>query len=364
MTEQSSWWCIVCGRELTPQAASVRCPNCGWTPETLPQMGHPPPMPESKKGEGPAVAAATPRPSSTQYPSQPIMRLVPPLVDVAFADRERYFGLSEAMGGKAASLTIWSRRGRDLQVLLAIEKPIGLGRVASGDPIVVSGKGISVMVTAPKPGQSGRIPETTGHKTGWSVSCYAVNPAGTLLALGVPLESAVRGLATEGFEETWLLRDLPASPTALAFSLDGRRLAVGLDDGRSQVLDLASGRVVAPVAVRHGNEGLPFVAPRPGGGWAAVCEDNVLLCWDAHGAITGQMTLDLDVSALAVDPLSNVIGVGGREGHARVWTADLAECLVNQRIHGDRIMRVLLRGNVLTTAPRGGEVQLTTFRCP
>jgi hypothetical protein len=96
---------------------------------------------------------------------------------------------------------------------------------------------------------------------------------------------------------------------------------------------------------------------------AAVCEDNALLCWDEHGAIVAQMMLDLEVSALAVDPQRNLIGVGGREGHAQVWTADLTGCLVNQRIHEDRIMRTLLRGNALITAPRGGEVQLTTFRC-
>jgi len=334
------------------------------TPPPFPRPLSPaPPEPSSPVEQGrPPVSTASshlPEPSSLALTSHRLLRCVPPLLDIGVAGGGILYTLSDALEGKAASVARWKRDGFESSVLLRVEKPLGLAVLPEGAPLVVGGRGTVVIVSHPASPAQEELPQTRGHETRWGITCFALNPFGTILACGVPEEGAVNGLILDGFSEQTLLMGLIGNPTALAFSVDGRFLAIGCSSGEMRMLDMSTRRILWSQERAGLEEGIIAIAPMREGGWVAAYEDRHLLQWSAEGELEAQEALGYEVTSLAADPARGRIAVGGRHGRISVRSPGLRNTLFAERVHADRVVQLIFReeGDILISAARNGEVQ-------
>jgi WD40 repeat protein len=162
-----------------------------------------------------------------------------------------------------------------------------------------------------------------------SVEALAFHPRGRLLAV-----AGIDHLATsgqDGFVAVWDVRDrkqvvtLPGGATALAFSGDGRRLAV-VSLGQKVLLYDVDGWQLAAEAVGH-LDAINALAYAPYGGLLATgSDDRTVRLWDAEtGLPRGARELDTQVKALAFAPDGRHLFTGN--ANTSCYRLDVAEVL-------------------------------------
>ena len=121
----------------------------------------------------------------------------------------------------------------------------------------------------------------------------ALNPYKTMLAWLDSSTGTVGGLFLEPGREVILARDLKAVP-ALAFSADGRYLAIGAPDGEIHLLDIATRQKREPLLLPgtsvSSNQAVRYLAGRRGGGWLAVYEDQRVILWSGDNQVERELT--------------------------------------------------------------------------
>jgi WD40 repeat protein len=113
---------------------------------------------------------------------------------------------------------------------------------------------------------------------------------------------------------------------ALAFSPDGRTIAVGLDDGRVRIVDLSSGRIDRTIGKAGGETtGVVALAFAPNGTLATGTWAGVVQLWNPRtGADLARPT---EVAAAPVASIAfardgrTLATTGGSDGLAKIWSA-------------------------------------------
>ena len=126
----------------------------------------------------------------------------------------------------------------------------------------------------------------------------------------------------------WLRRNRDGWVHALAFSPDGRTLAVAQEEGRVQIRDARSGRVRRTLTLYGGSRANAFsydtLAYRPDGFLATGIWAGVTQLWNTQtGAQIGRPTLvaPSPVSSIAFNPqLPFFATTGGSDGLAKLWS--------------------------------------------
>jgi WD40 repeat protein len=154
--------------------------------------------------------------------------------------------------------------------------------------------------------------------------------------------------------------------TALAYSPDGRRLAVGSGTGKVSIYDAASGKEV--VTTRGHTTSLHRIVFSPDGAcFATGGYDNTARIWDASTgcALAVLSGYEKWVLALAFSPDGKKLAVGSRDHTADVWAAPGGQKLTSLPRHAGGVWSADFSpdGKTLATASYDGSVQVWDPRC-
>ena len=243
-------------------------------------------------------------------------------------------------------------------------KPIGLS--VGGDVAVVAGEaGELVAVNV----GGGVVRESSRHSLDSGIVSFAVNAYGSIVAwsslwvagslTGPPPSASVQAVVLATSEVQPLIPDDGRhSTTAMAFSPDGRNLALGRDDGTVSVMDMATRRVEANLPAATPASPIVAMAASPTGGWVVAYGSRAVKGWDASGSLIGETAETGAISSLAVEPSTGRIAVARDDGHITVYSAALAGPGADHAIADARIVRVVFEavGGPLLCASRDGAV--------
>ncbi len=179
---------------------------------------------------------------------------------------------------------------------------------------------------------------------GLLASAAAQSPAPQKQPLVFPIVVAPPGAAKAPALDCVVPFGPPVPTAALAFSADGKTLAVG---GYQEVLlwDLANAKLARRLGVGQIGDVVRAVAFRPGGQWLAVGEGTP----HGPGAVrlfdvqTGQPVLVFQepkdaVFALAFSPDGKLLAAGGADSAARVWSVDEKKLAAELKGHGEWVL--------------------------
>ncbi len=262
-----------------------------------------------------------------------------PLLDIAAIGDDEYVVLS-LTGELAPYARGVAGRGKRLQVV----RPLGLGPAAARHVAFVDGGGRILELSFEGAGSAGRAADDPAPVVHSGVigpaDCFAVSPLGTVVVTGSGGAPQVNGffLASEIGRS---LYEGVEPPTALAFSPDGRVVAVGATSGDVNVVDVGGQGLISVLdGGQAGGRTVVRVAGASGDGWLVACDDERVAVWrgprmlrsvDAGGTIT----------ALAVDSVGGRVASGTAFGLVRIFDADLQTRLVDERPFAAEVRRIL-----------------------
>jgi hypothetical protein len=342
----------------------IRCP----TPAPTPQI----PAAQPIQRPVPTVPAvqATPEPKPEPAP-QPAMAgdllFTHPaaIVDLVTAARDTYYVLDTR-----GRLARWRQGKLEVMTPLKVARPLGLiespAKEQAAQPLtptqppgqkvmVIDGAGKILAVSY----REDSLPGIQEQAISTPVDCFALNPYGTILAFAAAGGEQISGLFLAPGKEQVLANNL-GGVSALAFSADGRYLALGDAAGCVHLLDMSSRRLtqtLGPPATETGRVVALVAGPR--GVWLAGYGNHDLASWDAQGRLRHQVKLRSAIAGLAVDPDSGQVAVGSQRGYIRVRSPDLGQVIFDQQAHSDRVIRLVFeeQGHVLVSAGQDGSVR-------
>jgi hypothetical protein len=251
----------------------------------------------------------------------------------------------------------WADGKPEVETDVRMEEPLGLA--AAADAVVAAGAGGQLAAVQV---QAAGIRLLGQHALDGRIASFALNPFGTIAAVALARPPAVQAVVLATGDAQPLDAE-DGLTTAMAFSADGRRLALGRSDGTLAVFDMATRRLEGPVLEPPAKgAAIVAVAPSPVGGWVTAHASGHLLRWDAAGARAGESTETGTITSIAIDPASGRIAVGRSDGHVAVHPAALDGPAASHAMADGPIARVLFedQGGGLLCAARGGAVQRLT----
>lgn len=233
-----------------------------------------------------------------------------------------------------------------------VERPVGVA--AEETAVVVAGRsGDLVEVRNAERG----VPDLTAHHLGLSVAALALNPFGTIVAFApVRRHDVLARLLGPSVTQT-LAADVGAV-SALAFSGDGRVLAIGLRDGAVVLLDMSTRR---PMATQPPGSALTAAVtalrPFPGGGWVVGHADGSVARRDDALRLLATTTVAHPVTRLAVGPSS--VAIGCADGRVVTEAADLSRVIAELDVSGEAVVGLALEPDdgTLVVVGHDGEVR-------
>jgi WD40 repeat protein/serine/threonine protein kinase len=181
-------------------------------------------------------------------------------------------------------------------------------------------------------------PAGADEKSARTITDLEVSPDGQLLAVA----RANRALQLWDLQTVELRRTLGSGVTHVAFSPDGRRIALGLGAGRVEICELTTGQTLHTLEDKspESDYTLGSVTFSPDGrylalghGWMGVITDNYnnrVELWDVKsGSLEASLPVSNSVNGLSFAPDGNSLAAVSRDGILRVASIpDLAELRV------------------------------------
>ena len=273
------------------------------------------------------------------------------LVDLAISPDDTFFLIEES--GHASAWRGGRERGsRSLNV----SRPLGIAPAGQEGVVFADGGGRIAQLVLQN--DELEMPRTTPTEP---LTCYAVNAFGTGVAIGDGARRGVRlvVLARETVQD--LSPDIP-SPTALAFSGDGRTLAIGCADGSLYLHDVAAASPGDPLRADDLPAGpVTALLACADGHWLAVHDSNHAVRWNPSGRPEAQAKLPCSPTCVAVDQQTGALAFGSRQGFIRVCDRDLRATLLDEKVHDGPVVSIVFRdeGASVVSAGRGGDVRKT-----
>ena len=132
-------------------------------------------------------------------------------------------------------------------------------------------------------------------------------------------EKAVRLYSADTGSPTGAITGFPQNIVAMAFSPNGRTLAVAAGSpGKIQIADPATGRITATYRVVIRNDQVGVLAYTPDGRMLVASNNNDTLLLDAASGRTLHTLIGSRANALAVSPDSRTVAVGGIDGNIQL----------------------------------------------
>ncbi|MCX7855489.1 MAG: WD40 repeat domain-containing protein, partial [Anaerolineae bacterium] len=169
-----------------------------------------------------------------------------------------------------------------------------------------------------------------------------LNPYKTMLAWVNATDGTAGILVLASGTEVVLLSGMNLSP-ALAFSADGRYLAVGGSDGAIHLVDMATRKVAEtlylPETSPSRGQAVRSLFGRPGGGWVSVYADRRIVLWSADHQIEKEMRPARRILALDFHAGTGRLALGQSDGILQAFNANL-EKIYADTVHEEEITHV------------------------
>ncbi|HEY5434880.1 MAG TPA: hypothetical protein VIK13_06580 [Candidatus Limnocylindrales bacterium] len=277
-----------------------------------------------------------------------------PLVDLLAVESDAHLLLHQD-----GHLARWhDRRIEDIPGVI-LERPVGLSRGKDGEAIAADGANRLLRLRI----SNGAPPQISEQRVELTIGCFAVNPFGTIVAYApVRRPDVLAVLLATGDQQ--VLAEGVGGVTAMAFSTNGRVLALGLRDGPVRLLDMSTRRVALDLAPPTGESSrVVSLAQCPDRGWVAAYRSGRLVQWDEAGTMTASRTEGHRLSSLAVCGASGRVAVGSTDGHVLVHPADLDRLDLDAHNFADEVVRVAFESDQgsLVSAGRDGTVRRATL---
>lgn len=249
-----------------------------------------------------------------------------PLVDAVLTPSGPQYLLFED-----GTMARWDRGSLAEVPEVSVDRPVGAA-VADSDVVVAARPGRLAEVRH----ADRAIPDLRWHHLDLTIGAFALNPFGTIVAFAPVRRHDVFAVLL-GPDATQTLAVEVGAVSALAFSGDGRVLAMGLRDGRVVLLDMSTRQPAATLdPASRGRSAVTELRPCPDGGWVAGYGDGTVAHWDEARRLIGTARLRNPVTRLAVGPSS--IAVGSTDGRVFTEPPDLSEVLTDTRVGDDAVV--------------------------
>ena len=340
-----------------------------------PEAMRPKPGPEIKAKPEPLIEPSTPASDRTVYAGDSVGRTQLDsgatvlggdpdflyqspelLVDVLPVGRDVHVLLQED-----GRLALWHHdRIEDIPGVV-LEKPLGLAAGKDGEVIAADGAKRLVSFSV----SNGDRPQTSERRVDLTVGCFAVNPFGTIVAYAPVRRPAVFAVLLASGDQQVLAEDIEGV-TAMAFSTNGRDLALGLKDGRVRLLSMSTRPLELKMELAPPNgesSKIVSLAECPDRGWVAAFHSGGLVQWSEGGAVTASLEEGHRLSSLTVCGESGRVAVGSRDGHVFIHPADLDHLDLDNHSFTDEVVRVAFEADQrsLVSAGRDGKVRRETL---
>jgi WD40 repeat protein len=143
--------------------------------------------------------------------------------------------------------------------------------------------------------------------------------------------------------------ELPLKPSGpIAFSTDGKTLAVACEDQRVRLVDVANGQSRAALAGHTGRITAVAYAPK-GRQLATASEDGTFRLWDVAGQSRHAVTAHPGgVHCLAFSSHEHLLATGGEDRTIRLWDAETTTSLKNLHGHSGPVQSLAFSPDGLT----------------
>jgi WD40 repeat protein/energy-coupling factor transporter ATP-binding protein EcfA2 len=241
------------------------------------------------------------------------------LASGGFDASARLWDLASADPATRAELRLGLERDRARELGGFAQPAAALGFSADGQRLIAADQAGQAQAWSLRVDQdAGQLRAPAGERAG----LVALSPDGRTLASAGP-----RGIRLDDLAHALPARTLAAysaTVSALAFSPDGARLAVGYADGRAQLHSLASPGL-PPIALAGHRQRIGALVFSPdGSALASAGADGTARLWSLSPGSLGRSAAvlrghDGPVTTLAFSPDSRTLASAGADGTARLW---------------------------------------------
>jgi hypothetical protein len=251
-------------------------------------------------------------------------------------------------------LTRWHGASLNRVTGVSLERPTGL---AAGGGVIVAADRDKRFVALEY--ENGESPHVSTHRVDYTIGAFAVNPFGTIVAYAPAQKHSVFAVLLASGQTQMLSEDVGGT-SAMAFSADGRLLALGGRDGFVRLFDMSMRAVVKtlrPPAAKDGK--VVALADCPERGWVAGYADGRVVHWDASGNADSVVRESYNVAALVVAAHTGRMAVGCDDGHVVVHSIGSEVALFDDVVSADRVVGVAFAdgGATVIAASHDGSVK-------
>lgn len=262
-------------------------------------------------------------------------------------------------GWDDGAVRLWSRAAHG-QVGSDLQEPsdVPIKSVAMSDERIAAGRGATILLW--NAGSRERLPAIP--IAGVSAASLTFAPGGRLLAWAENGRVVIRDLETQTTSRTIPLSDDTVED--IAFSRDGKTLAIGTKGGVVAVYQASSGKRVFSATIK--DETAVAVAFRPDGEniLAVGATDRMIHLYDMKGRETGTLSGHNDsVFGVAFTGDSYLVS-GSADGTVGLWDVDLEEAVGQPRAQGGIITGISfdVDGHWLVSSDRDGAIVMWDYR--
>ena len=142
---------------------------------------------------------------------------------------------------------------------------------------------------------------------------------------------------------------------SVAFSRDGKTVAMAIDDGTVKLWDTVAVRVKA--AVNAHKTPVWSIAFSPDGNYLATAsDDGTARLWEVEtGTEQGSFQHETAVRSIAFAPVGKSLATGSRDGSLRIWDIETRQPRLKPKAHAGVVMAVAFSPDGKTVASAGGD---------